>query len=76
MIREMTGITRTQLNTAARTLTVRSTEQNVALAQTLLEQIEQPHGELMLDIEILEVDRNNAHAIGNHAAHVPRPYPR
>ena len=34
MIREMTGITRTQLNTATRTLTVRSNEQNVALAQT------------------------------------------
>ncbi len=64
MIREMTGISRTQLNTAARTLTVRSTEQNVALAQTLLEQIEQPHGELMLDIEILEIDRNNATQLG------------
>ena len=60
----MTGISRTQLNTAARTLTVRSTEQNVALAQTLLEQIEQPHGELMLDIEILEIDRNNATQLG------------
>jgi len=56
MIREMTGITRTQLNTAARTLTVRSTEENVALAQALLEQIEQPHGEMMLEIEILQVD--------------------
>ena len=64
MIREMTGITRTQLNTAARTLTVRSTEQNVALAQTLLEQIEQPHGELMLDIEILELDRTLANQLG------------
>jgi len=42
MIREMTGISRTQLNTATRTLTVRSTEQNVALAQKTLEQIEQP----------------------------------
>src|ERR1700730_15385071 len=64
MIREMTGITRTQLNTATRTLTVRSTEQNVALAQTLLEQIEQPHGELMLDIEILELDRTTANQLG------------
>ena len=64
MIREMTGISRTQLNTAARTLTVRSTEQNVALAQTLLEQIEQPHGELMLDIEILELDRTTANQLG------------
>ena len=64
MIREMTGITRTQLNTATRTLTVRSTEQNVALAQTLLEQIEQPHGELMLEIEILELDRNLSDLLG------------
>jgi Flp pilus assembly secretin CpaC len=64
MIREMTGITRTQLNTATRTLTVRSSEQNVALAQTLLEQIEQPHGELMLEIEILEVDRTSAAQLG------------
>ena len=64
MIREMTGITRTQLNTATRTLTVRSTEQNVALAKTLLDQIEQPHGELMLEIEILELDRNLADLLG------------
>ena len=64
MIREMTGITRTQLNTATRTLTVRSTEQNVALAQTLLQQIEQPHGELMLEIEILELDRNLSDQLG------------
>ncbi|MBZ5699629.1 MAG: FG-GAP-like repeat-containing protein [Acidobacteriia bacterium] len=64
MIREMTGITRTQLDTASRTLTVRSTEQNVALAQALVEQIEQPHGEMMLEVEILEVDRNAAHQLG------------
>ena len=64
MIREMTGIARTQLNTATRTLTVRSTEQNVALAQTLLNQIEQPRGELMLEIEILELDRNLADLLG------------
>jgi Flp pilus assembly secretin CpaC len=64
MIREMTGITRTQLDTASRTLTVRSTEQNVALAQALVEQIEQPHGEMMLEVEILELDRNTAQQLG------------
>jgi type II secretory pathway component GspD/PulD (secretin) len=63
-IREMTGITRTQLNTATRTLTVRSTEENVALAQALVEQIERPHGDLMLEIEILRVDRDSAHQLG------------
>lgn len=64
MIREMTGISRTQLDTASHVLTVRSTEQNVALAQALLQQIEQPHGELMLEIEILEVDRDAALQLG------------
>ena len=64
MIREMTGITRTQLNTASHTLTVRSTEPNVALAQTLLDQIEQPHGELTLEIDILELDRTVASQLG------------
>jgi type II secretory pathway component GspD/PulD (secretin) len=64
MIREMAGISRTQLDTSARTLTVRSTEQNVALAQALLEQIEQPRGEMMLEVEILELDRNAAQKLG------------
>jgi Flp pilus assembly secretin CpaC len=64
MVREMTGIARTQLNTANHSLTVRSTPQNVALAQKLIEQIEQPHGELMLDIEILELDRTAANQLG------------
>ncbi len=64
VIREMTGITRTQLNTASRTLTLRSTEENIALAQAILEQIEQPHGEMMLEADILELDRNAAHQLG------------
>jgi Flp pilus assembly secretin CpaC len=64
MIREITGITRTQLDTASRVLTVRSTEQNVAMVQALLEQIEQPHGEMVLEVEILEVDRNAAQRLG------------
>ena len=64
MIREMTGISRTQLDTASRTLTIRSTEQNVALAQALLEQIEQPRGEMMLEVEILELDHNAAQKLG------------
>jgi type II secretory pathway component GspD/PulD (secretin) len=64
IVREMTGITRTQLNTATRTLTVRSTEQNVALAEALLKQLEQPRGELMLEIQILEIDRTSATQLG------------
>jgi Flp pilus assembly secretin CpaC len=64
MIREMTGISRTQLNISSHTLTVRSTEQNVALAQAILQQVEQPHGELMLEIEILDLNRETARQLG------------
>ena len=63
-VRELVGITRTQLNTASRTLAVRGTEQNVALAQALIEQVEQARGEMMLEIDILEVNRNAAHQLG------------
>lgn len=63
-IREMVGISRTQLDVASRTLTIRSSEQNVALAEALVRQIEQPHGELMLEVEILEVDQNAAEQWG------------
>jgi Flp pilus assembly secretin CpaC len=64
MIRQITGISRTQLNTATHTLTLRSTEQNVAVAQAVLKQVEQPRGEILLEIEILEVDRDAAHQLG------------
>ncbi len=64
MVREITGITRTQLDTSARMITVRSTEENVAVAQALIQQIEQAHGELMLEVEILEVDRGNSRQLG------------
>ena len=63
-IREMTGISRTQLNAASHELTLRSTPENVALAQALLQQIELPRGEMMLEVELLEVDRNAAHQLG------------
>ena len=63
-VREVAGITRTQLDTASRTLTLRGTEQNVALAHALMDQLEQPHGEMMLEVEILEVNRNAAHQLG------------
>jgi type II secretory pathway component GspD/PulD (secretin) len=64
MVREITGITRTELDTAARTITVRSTEENVAVAQALVRQLEKPHGEMVLEVEILEVDRGNSKQLG------------
>lgn len=63
-IREIAGITRTQLDTSTRTLTLRDTPENVALAKALLDEIEQPQGELLLEIEILEVDHSLSRELG------------
>ena len=73
MVRDIVGVVRTDLDTASHTLTVRDTLENVALAQALVKQIEQPRGELILDIDILEVDRQAAENLGISpptAAHV------
>ncbi len=63
-VRDVTGLTHTQYNTASRTLTIRGAERDVALADALVRQLEQPRGEVMLEIDILEVDRNAAETLG------------
>jgi Flp pilus assembly secretin CpaC len=64
LIREIAGVTRATLDTASRRLTLRDTPEHVALAEALLNEIEQPRGELMLEIEILEVDRSLTRQLG------------
>jgi Flp pilus assembly secretin CpaC len=64
MIREIAAVSRATLNTASRRLTIRDTPEHVALAEALLNEIEQPHGELMLEIEILEVDHSLTRQLG------------
>lgn len=64
MVREITGINRAELNLASRTITMRASPQAISVAAQLLNQLEQPHGELVLEMEILEVDRNAATQIG------------
>jgi hypothetical protein len=64
MVRDVTGITRTQLNTANRTITLRASPHAVALASDLIDDLEKPTGELILEIEVLEVDRTNAQNLG------------
>ena len=63
-VRDITGITHTQFDTRTHTLTVRGSLRDVALASALIRQIEQPRGEIMLEINILEVDRNSAENLG------------
>lgn len=64
ILREMTGALRVQLDTRNRTITIRDTPGTVALARDLIRQIEQPRGELLLEVELLEVDAAEARKLG------------
>jgi hypothetical protein len=59
-IREVGGIQKTSLDIGTHTLTVRDTPQRVALAKTMIEDLERARGELVLEIELLELDRTAA----------------
>lgn len=64
ILREITGATHMQLDSATRTLTIRDTLERLKLTGELIGQIEKARGEVMLEIEILEVDRNKALTLG------------
>jgi type II secretory pathway component GspD/PulD (secretin) len=64
VVREMTGATRVLLDTRNRTITIRDTPGVVGMAGDLIRQIEQPRGELLLEIELLEVDSAEARKLG------------
>jgi len=64
LVREIAGITRTDLDTRSRTLTLRDTPENVAVAMALIEELEQAPAELMLEVELLELDRNRSQQLG------------
>jgi type II secretory pathway component GspD/PulD (secretin) len=64
ILRDITGGTRFDIDTRSRTITMRDTPERLALAGELIAQLERARGELMLEIELLEVDRNKARALG------------
>jgi type II secretory pathway component GspD/PulD (secretin) len=64
LIREIAGVNRAELDTGSRRLTLRDTPEHIAVAEALLGEIEQPRGELLLEIEILEVDRSLTRQLG------------
>ena len=68
VVRDVTGITRTQLDSRNRTITLRAPPQAAALATAIIEDLEKPRGQLILDVDILEVDRDKAMQSRNHAA--------
>jgi type II secretory pathway component GspD/PulD (secretin) len=63
-LREITGATHITLDTRSRTLTVRDSPEILRLVGELIRQLERARGEVMLDIQLLEVDRNKAQELG------------
>jgi Flp pilus assembly secretin CpaC len=64
VLRDITGATRIDLDTRSRTITMRDTPERLAIAGELIQQLERARGEVMLEIELLEVDRNKARSLG------------
>lgn len=64
ILREITGSMHMNLDTSSHTITMRDTPERLALAGALIQQIERARGELMLEIELLEVDRSTARKLG------------
>jgi Flp pilus assembly secretin CpaC len=63
-IRELTGITRVSQANSAHAVTVRGTVQRVRLADEIVRNLEHGPGEVLLEIDLLEVDRTNASNLG------------
>jgi type II secretory pathway component GspD/PulD (secretin) len=63
-LREITGATHIELDTKSRSITVRDTLQKVRLAGAMIRQMDRARGELMLEIELLEVDATAARTLG------------
>jgi len=64
MVREIAGITRSDLDTRSRTLTMKASPQAIAVATDLIENLEQPVGQMVLEIEILDINRTYAQQLG------------
>jgi Flp pilus assembly secretin CpaC len=64
VLREMTAANHIQLNSQSRSVTIRDTPEKLALAGEIIRQAEKARGEILLEIEILEVDRNKARDLG------------
>src|SRR3984893_7827955 len=64
MLREITGATRIDLDTSTHTITMRHSPHRLELVVEVKHQVDRARGELMLEIELLEVDRNKAQQLG------------
>lgn len=64
ILRDITGSARIDLDTRTHSITMRDTPERLALTAALIQQMERARGELMLEIELLEVDKNTARKLG------------
>jgi tetratricopeptide (TPR) repeat protein len=64
VLREITASTRVELDTNSRSITIRDTPEKLELANELIQQVQRARGEVMLEIELLEVDRDKATQLG------------
>jgi hypothetical protein len=64
LLRDITGATQLNLDAHNGTVIMRDTPEKLALAGELLPDLDQPRGEVMLEIQLLEVDRNKARQLG------------
>jgi type II secretory pathway component GspD/PulD (secretin) len=64
MVRDIVGLRRTELDLKTHSITVRDTPANVALAEAILKDVQQTLGEFLLEVDLLEVDRNAALELG------------
>jgi len=64
VVRELSGVQHIQQSVSSRTITIRDTVPRVRLAGEILGDLEQARGEVILEIDLLEVDRSNATKIG------------
>jgi hypothetical protein len=73
LIREIAGITRTDLDSKSRTITMRASPQAMAVATGIIDDLEKPAPELVLEIEVVEVDKDrerNLGVVGPQSAHL------
>jgi general secretion pathway protein D len=68
MLRTIAGIQRVQPNPELKSITVRATPDQVAVAERIIELNDKTKSEIMLDIEILEINRSKVFEFGLQAA--------
>ncbi len=64
VLKDITNSTHIELNTSSRSITMRDTPDKLQLAGEIIQQTERTRGEIMLDVQLLEVDKTTARNLG------------